>query len=155
MPYASRRSRQRVVLVYLLAFAALCLLLYQHNVTKNTRAHIDGLQRAGQGGRGRQRPLLDGSDGAGGGGLASRPGSQLPKAAVPPSQSGPTAKFSWSAYKEHHSVDRMVPLPADEPRDLPHVQARSFPEPSPRFRAQQHTRQKAVKEAFLRGWSNY
>ncbi|KZZ86661.1 glycosyl hydrolase family 47 protein [Ascosphaera apis ARSEF 7405] len=141
MPWSSRRSKQRAFFFFVL-FVALCLLLYQRNVTRNTLAHLEaGLNRPQHAHHSQQQQQ-------------HQSGQQVQGLDHQEKPSPAVNKFSWSNYKEHYPVSSMVKLPAGDPGKLPKVQF-DFPEPSKDFIAEQKARRAAVKEAFKRGWSNY
>ncbi|KAI5298336.1 hypothetical protein KEM56_004132, partial [Ascosphaera pollenicola] len=139
MPWSARKkSRQRAVFYFVL-FVALCLLLYQRNVTRNTIAHLEAGVNRPQGQSGKPQQSQE---------------SQESQESQGQQQQQQQQKFSWSSYKEHYPVASMAKLPSRHPARLPKVQF-DFPEPSKDFIAEQKARRAAVKEAFKRGWSNY
>ncbi|KAK0391554.1 hypothetical protein NLU13_1054 [Sarocladium strictum] len=78
----------------------------------------------------------------------------LPAAASFPSSLPLNEAYAWRTLKTNYPVSTVAPLPTEQPRSFPKVQA-VFTKESRSSRQQRLERQKAVKETFLRSWKAY
>lgn len=62
--------------------------------------------------------------------------------------------IQWKMRQEVFPLTSYLPLPMDEPKEIPDIQA-VFPEESADRKAWRTKRQKAVKDAFVKSWTAY